>query len=68
MPEYVVNLMRVNALNRNNTIISEQVARETLQKYMDHLVQQEMVKTYKIYVDKDTAEMLKLKLGLEERE
>ena len=68
MPEYVVNLMRVNALNRNNTIISEQVARETLQKYMDHLVQQEMVKTYKIYVDKDIAEMLKLKLGLEERE
>jgi hypothetical protein len=32
------------------------------------LVQQEMVKTYKIYVDKETAEMLKLKLGLEERE
>ena len=60
--------MRVNALNRNNTIISEQVAREALQKYMDHLVQQEMVKTYKIYVDKDTAEMLKLKLNLEERE
>ena len=68
MSEYVVNLMRVNSLNRNGTIISEQAAREALQKYMDYLVQQEMVKTYKIYVDKETAEMLKLKLGLEERE
>lgn len=68
MPEYVVGVMRVNARNRNNTIISEQVARKALQEYMDYLVQQEMVKTYKIFVDKETAEMLKVKLNLEERE
>lgn len=68
MPEYVVGVMRVNARNRNNTIISEQVARKALQEYMDHLVQQEMVKTYKIFVDKETAEVLKVKLNLEERE
>ena len=68
MSEYVVGVMRVNARNRNNTIISEQVARKALQEYMDHLVQQEMVKTYKIFVDKETAEVLKVKLNLEERE
>lgn len=58
--------MRVDSPNRNGTIISEKVAREALQKYLEYLAEQEMMKTYRIFVDGDTAKRLGFEVEIEE--
>ena len=66
MPKYVVGCMRVDSPNRNGTIVSEKVAREALQKYLKHLAEQEMLKTYRIFVDGETAKRLGFEVEIEE--
>lgn len=66
MPKYVVGCMRVDSPNRNGTVISEQVAREALQRYMERLAEQEMLKTYRIFVDGETAKRLGFEVEIEE--
>lgn len=66
MPKYVVGCMRVDSPNRNGTIVSEKVAREALEKYLDYLAKQEMMKTYRIFVDGETAKRLGFEVEVEE--